>query len=438
MKKNNNWQTRYQDKLISLESAVGKLQSGDKIWAGGFLSTPVIFLKELDKHLESFVGCELYTGLMTTPYEFLKPHYKKNFHHKSLFMGPLERKCQHGGNVEVINMHFSNIKQVFNKIQPNTVVIEVTPPNEQGFVSLGACGGVGNKAALRHASKVIFVVNKFQPYIGNEENLVHLDDVDFLVEGHHPVAMPKAGEPSELEAQIAEHVTPYVKDGMTIQIGIGTISNAMGMALRGHKDLGIHTEMFTESLMALCESGAISGDKKNYKPNKIITAFAAGPQEVIDFINNNPNIEMDEVHKVVRPEEVAKNDNFASINTCLMVDLVGQVASEGAGFAQISGSGGQLDFVRGAGNSKGGISILALAATREGEEDIESNIRLSLPAGTPITTPRNDTQVVATEFGSADLRGLSTSDRAKALINIAHPDFRDELTAEATKLGLIK
>jgi 4-hydroxybutyrate CoA-transferase len=438
VKNMNNWQAHYKDKLISMESAVGKLKSGDKIWVGGFLSNPVLFLKELDKHLTQFEGCELYSGLMTAPYEFLKPQYKGNFRHLSLFMGPLERKCQNGGNVEVVNFHFSNFQQVFSKLQPNTVVIEVTPPNEEGYVSLGACGGVGNKEALKYANKVLFVVNEHQPFIDGPNNLVHLDNIDFLVEGHHPIAMPKAGEPSELEAEIAKHVTPYIKDGMTIQIGIGTISNAMGMALRDYKNLGIHTEMFTESLLNLCEAGAVTGTNKNYKTNKIVTAFAGGPQELMDFLHNNPNVEMGEIHEVVNPVEVAKNDNFASINTCIMVDLVGQVASEGVGFAQISGSGGQLDFVRAAGMAKGGVSILALAATRETEQGPESNIRISLPTGTPITTPRNDTQVVATEYGSADLRGLSTSDRAKALIDIAHPDFRESLRAEAIALGLVK
>jgi len=432
------WQQVYSDKLVSLESAVGKLASGDKIWAGGLLSVPVFFLKELDKHLTLFKGCEIYTGLMTTPFEFLKPQYRDNFKHISLFMGPIERKLQGVGNIEITNFHFSNFKEIFRHIQPNTVVIEVSEPNSEGYVSLGACGGVASKIALSYAEKTILVINKHQPFIGNEDNLVHLDCADALVEGHHSIAGPKAGEPSELEKEIAQHVSPYVKDGMTVQIGIGTISNAMGMALRERKNLGIHTEMFTESLMEMCKAGAVDGSQKNYLPNKIVAAFAAGPQELMDFLHHNPAIEMGCMTKVVDANEVAKNDNFVSINTCVMVDLVGQVASEGVGFSQISGSGGQLDFVRGARMSKGGVSILALAATREGKQGLESNIRLALPIGTPITTPRNDVQVIATEYGSADLRGLTTSERVKALVAIAHPDFRDELLAEAQQHGLVR
>ncbi|MGF1718439.1 4-hydroxybutyrate CoA-transferase [Vibrio kyushuensis] len=434
----NKWQERYSEKTISLNSAVNKLSQGDKVWAGGLLSSPIMLLLELDKHLDKLEPFELYAGLLTHPFDFLKPQYKSIVHHKSLFMGPLERKIQAHGNIEVTNFHFSNFDEIFNRIQPNCMMVEVTEPDENGYMSMGACGGVGNKVALQSATKIIAVVNKFQPKITNKDNLIHVDEVSFLTEGHHPIAGPKGAEPSDLEISIAEHVTPYIKDGMTIQIGIGTISNALGMALKGHANLGIHTEMFTESMMELCKAGAVSCASKNYKPNKIVTAFAAGSQDLIDYIDGNPQIEMGCVTDVVNPNIIAKNDNFASINTCVMVDLVGQVASEGVGHSQISGSGGQVDFVRGARMSKGGISILALASTHKGKQGLESTIRTALPAGTPVTTLRNDVQVVATEFGAADLRALNTPERVLALINIAHPEFRESLLSDAKACGLIK
>lgn len=431
------WQDSYSNKLISLKSAVGKLASGDKIWVGGLLSTPVNFLKELDKNLRNFTSCEIYSGLMTLPYEFLQPQYKKNFRHFSLFVGPIERKIQRTGNVEIVNFHFSNLNRFFDQAKLNVVIIEVTPPDENGFVSLGACGGVANKRTLKHATKVIFVINKNQPYIGNTDNLVHIEQATWLVEDHHSIALPKTEAPSELELQIAQHVTPYVKDGMTVQIGIGAISNAMGMALLKHKNLGIHTEMFTESLMKMCKAGAVNNTKKNYKPNKIVAGFAAGPQELMDFLHNNPDIEMNSMGDVVNCQEIAKNDTLVSINTCIMVDLIGQVASEGIGYSQISGSGGQLDFVRGANMSNGGVSILCLASTRKTPDGQESNIRTALPIGTPVTTPRNDVNVIATEYGAVDLRGLSNTERVRALISIAHPKFRNELLSEAKANGLI-
>ena len=432
------WQNTYESKTVSLTDATKLIKSEDKVWAGGLLSTPVLFLLELEKRVKEVENCELYTGLITHQYGFLKPEFRRSFKHISLFMGPIERKIQKTGNVEMINFHFSHFPQLFNQIQPNVMVVEMTPPNEEGYMSMGACGGVGNNEAMKHADTIIAVINKHQPYIAGDDNLIHVDQVTHITEGHHSVAGPKGGEPSELEKTIASHVIPYVKDGMTLQIGIGTISNAMGMALKDHQDLGIHTEMFTESMMALCKAGAVSGDKKNYKPNKIITAFTAGSQELIDYVHNNPEIEIGNVSTVVNPYEIAKNDNFVSINTCIMADLTGQIASEGIGFRQISGSGGQVDFIRGAQMSKGGLSILCLASLHKGKDGLASTIRVALPAGTPVTTPRNDVQIIATEYGSADLRGLTVPQRVEALIQIAHPDFRDGLYKEAIFVGLSK
>jgi len=432
------WEKRYSDKIVTLEYAVSQLSSGDKVWSGGLLSSPLMFLLEVDENINTLEPFELYTGLLTYPFEFLKSKYQSIVHHKSLFMGPLERKIQTHGNIEITNFHFSNFEEIFSRIQPNISVIEVTEPDEKGYMSMGACGGMANKLALQYASKVICVVNKYQPKITNRENVIHIDHVDFLTEGHHSIAGPKGAEPSDLEVSIAGHVIPYIRDGMTIQIGIGTISNAMGPALKNHMNLGIHTEMFTESMMALCQSGAVNCSKKNYKPNKIVTAFAAGSQELIDYIDQNEQIEMACVTEVVNPNVIAMNDNFASINTCVMVDLVGQVASEGVGYSQISGSGGQVDFVRGARMSKNGISIIVLASTHEGKNGVESTIKTALPLGTPVTTLRNDVQVIATEYGAADLRGLSTPERVRTLVDIAHPNFRQSLLSDAKACGLIK
>lgn len=321
----------------------------------------------------------------------------------------------------------------------NVSVIEVTPPNAAGYVSLGACGGVGNKYALASSELVIGVINEYQPFISNDDNLVHVDDFDFFTIGSHRIAGPKPEQPGQIEKDIASHVLPLIPNGSTIQIGIGTISNALGMGLIHHKDLGIHTEMFTESMMELCKLGVINGSQKNYKPNKIVAAFAAGSQELIDFVDGNDNIEIGDVCVVNDPVEIAKNDNFVSINTCIMVDLTGQVASEGIGHQQISGSGGQVDFVRGARMSNNGLSIIALASTHKDKKSgiIDSTIKLALPEGTPITTLRNDVQIIVTEYGYADLRGLTTNARAQELIKIAHPDFRNKLIEHAKAVGLL-
>ncbi|MDF2152813.1 acetyl-CoA hydrolase/transferase C-terminal domain-containing protein [Vibrio sp. CAU 1672] len=432
------WQTQYADKLITLQQAASKIQSGDKIWAGGYLSVPVALLRELDKTALELEGTELYSGLLTFPYEFLKPEYIGHLTYRSLFMGPLEKKFQHGGNAEIITYHLSNVKEVLDRIGFNVMVVEMTPPNEDGYMSMGACGGVGNACVMGQVDTLIAVINDQQPFIGNPENLVHVDKVQFLTEGHHPIAGPKPAAPSELEMGIAEHILPMIENGSTIQIGIGSLSDAVGMGLKGHKDLGIHTEMFTESMMEMMKSGAVTGGEKNYQPNKVIAAFAAGSQDLLDFIHHNPDIEIGNVVTVNNPNEIAKNDNFVSINTCIMTDLTGQVASEGVGHMQISGSGGQVDFVRGARMAKGGLSIIALGSTYKGKDGLESTIKVALPEGTPVTTPRNDVQVIVTEYGAADLRGLSTVQRANALIEIAHPEFRDALREQAKACGKLK
>ncbi|WP_419811843.1 acetyl-CoA hydrolase/transferase family protein [Bacterioplanoides sp.] len=433
----NNWQSTYDSKRLSLPEAAQKIQSHDKVWAGGLLSVPVLFLKTLEKRYTELEQCQLFVGLLPCPFDLLKPEYRPHIEVCTLFMGPCERKAYPHGNVTHINFHFSNIDALMSRLAPNVMAVEVTPPNAEGYMSLGACGGVGNYEALKHAKTIIAVVNNQQPFIGPEENMIHVDDVSWITEGHHPIAAPAAEAPSELEVAIAKHVSPLVNDGSTIQIGIGTIANAIGNELLDKKDLGIHSEMFTESMFELCKAGVITGARKNYKPNSIVAGFAAGSQELIDYVNNNPNIEMRNIKDVVDPVEVGKNDNFVGINSCLMTDLTGQVASEGIGFQQISGSGGQLDFVRGSHLSNNGLNILVLASTFKGKTGVESTIRLSLPTGTTVTTPRNDVMVIVTEHGVADLRGLTVPQRVKALTAIAHPDFRDELYQGAIESGLI-
>ncbi|REL29805.1 acetyl-CoA hydrolase/transferase family protein [Thalassotalea euphylliae] len=432
-----NWQSIYDDKLVSLQDAAQQINSHDKIWAGIILSVPVLFLKTLEQRYTELENCQLYTGILTTPYDFLKPEYRPHIEHHSVFMGALERKAQKTGNITHTNFHLSNTGRLFDRIAFNVIAVEVTPPNAEGYMSLGACGGLGYKEAIKHADKVIAVVNNQQPFIGDQDNLIHVDEATWITEGHHPIAGPKAEAPGALETAIAKHVVPFVQDNSTIQIGIGSISNAVGMALKDKKGLGIHTEMFTESMMELCKAGAVTNQHKNYKPNKIVTAFTAGSQALIDFVNNNPDIEMSNVTTVVNPVEIAKNDNFVSINTCVLTDLTGQVASEGVGFTQISGTGGQVDFIRGATLSKGGISILVLASTHQGKNGVESTIRTALPLGTAVTTLRNDVMIIATEHGAADLRGLNVPERVEALIAIAHPDFRNELRKDAIDVGLL-
>lgn len=423
-----------ESKKLSLLQAVKLIQSHDRIWAGAYLSAPKLFLRELSNHASGLNGVALYSGMLTENYEFLRPEYKGKLDYKSLFMGPLEKSVQGKGNVEIIPYHLSDIDKILNEANCNVVVIEVSDIDENGYFSLGACGGIGNIEALNNASIVIGVVNRFQPYICNKENLIHYSHFDFIVEGHHELSEIPEHSPNNIELKIAENIDEYIKDNSTLQLGIGGASNAIGMVLCGKKQgLKVHTEMLTESMMHLWNSGSID------RNTKMVAAFTAGTKDLYEFVNENPNVELRNIVDVNNPETISKHDDFISINNCLMVDLTGQVASEGIGHKQISGTGGQVDFVRGANMSKGGVSILALPSTLidplSGEES--SKIQLTLPAGTPVTTARTDVHLIATEYGAVNLVGLSTKQRAKRLIELAAPKFRDSLTEQAKSVGLI-
>jgi 4-hydroxybutyrate CoA-transferase len=303
---------------------------------------------------------------------------------------------------------------------------------------MGPCGGVGCLAALEIAEKVILSVNESLPYVRGERNRIHVDQATHITRTDTALAAPPAAAPTETEKEIAARILPYVQDGDTLQIGIGGIPNALAYGLDSKKDLGIHTEMLTDSIVHLAKQGVVTGRCKNFHPGKIVFSFASGSQELLDFTNENDDLLILPVEEVVSTSEAARNDNFCAINTCIMVDLTGQVASESVGLTQISGTGGQLDLIRGAKLSKGGRAFVALTSTRDSKDGLVSNIRLTLPPGTAVTTPRSDAQYIVTEYGVADMRQRSLEERARSLIEIAHPDFRKGLMGEAQSVGVIR
>ena len=305
-------------------------------------------------------------------------------------------------------------------------------------MSMGPCGGVGCLAALEIVDKVILSVNEALPYVHGERNRIHVSQASHIALTDAVLSTPTTVEPAAIEKEIAAQIVPHIHDGDTLQIGIGGIPNALAYSLDSKKDLGVHTEMLTDSIVHLAKQGVVTGRRKNHYPGKIVFSFASGSQELLDFTNENDDLVILPVEEVVSASEAARNDNFCSINTCMMVDLTGQVASESVGLTQISGTGGQLDLIRGAKLSKGGRAFIALTAARETAKGLASNIRLTLPPGTAVTTPRSDAQYIVTEYGVADMRQKSLEQRALSLIEIAHPDVREELVAEAQGAGLIR
>ena len=304
--------------------------------------------------------------------------------------------------------------------------------DRHGYFMIPLCL-IHEKTFLEAADRVILQVNPNLPRIYGDTE-VHIRDVDMIVEAETPLPYLPENTPNELELTIGNYVASLVHDGDCIQLGIGGIPDAAALALKDKHDLGVHSEMITNSMVELVKQGVITGRKKNFMPGKIVGTFAYGTQELYDMLEENPSVRMLRGETVNNPQIVAQNDNFVSINACLSVDLTGQVCSESIGSRQYSGSGGQSDMAVGAAHSKGGRNIIATASTKHG--GTVSTITPQLEPGSIVTLSRNELDYVVTEYGIAPLRGRSVRQKVRNLIAVAHPDFRPELQAQAEKLML--
>ncbi len=429
----------FNSKIISSGQAAAIIESGDRVWAGGLSATPIDFLVELCKRRKELHDVELFTALLTEPFEFLNPEFRGHIGNNSFFFGPLEKQVQALGNTVSYSYHLSELSEAIEHIHEcNVMAITVTEPDQGGYMSMGPCGGIGCYAAFQRAEKVIVSVNPNLPYVLGERNRIHAIEATHIIQTAADIPTAPSKQPTATDQAIADRLLPYINDGDTLQIGIGGIPNALGYSLESKKDLGIHTEMLTDCIVYLAKKGVVNGRRKNHYPNKIVFSFAFGSQDLLDFVHENDDLVILPGEETIATNEAARNDNFVSVNTCLMVDLTGQVAAESVGFTQISATGGQLPLVRAAKQSRGGRSFIALASTRKSNEKQESNIRLACPPGTAITTPRSDVQYIVTEYGVADMRQRSLEERARSLIDIAHPDFRQGLLHSAREAGLIR
>jgi 4-hydroxybutyrate CoA-transferase len=399
------WKDEYQAKLCSAANAANLVKSGDSIFTAGFSAMPLDFSEALAERKDSLEGVAYYGCLSPYPLKIMDGSFKGHVNYITIFTGPVERLKAPEGNIDQLSVH-----------------------------PFGPCGGMGIHTAKELAETVIVTVQPSQPKVPGDFNTIHVSEVDAIIETDVPIPNLPGSEPAELENQIASHVAPLVEDGSTIQVGIGGLPGAVALSLADKKDLGIHTEMLTDAMYHLVKTGAVTGSRKNRYPGKIVYGFAAGSNELLEYLDDNPRCIIRPVSETVDAHLCGQNDNFVSINTCLMTSITGQIASEAINYTQISGTGGQLDLVRAARNSRGGKSFIVLASTRtlkSGER--LSNISLGLPPGSPVTTPRTDVEYVATEYGVVNLRYKSNLERARALISIAHPDFRDELRAGLTQ-----
>ncbi len=421
------WRTWYKEHLFTPAQAVQQIKSGQRVVVAHACGEPSIILDALVANAAQYENVEIIHMVAMGKAAYCQPQYDKNFHHNAFFLGGSTRAAAAEGRVDFTPVYFSEIPSLLREdLRPNVTLLQCSPPDAHGYVSLGVSVDY-TKPAAEASDLVIAQVNQNMPRTLGD-SFLHVTQIGCLVEADTPVielTPPKIGD---VERAIGENVASLVRDGDTLQLGIGAIPDAVLLFLKEKNDLGIHTEMFSDGVVELVEAGVITNKAKTLHRGQSVATFLMGTRRLYDYVNNNPAVAMYPVDYVNDPYVIGQNDNLVSINSCVQVDIMGQVVSTSAGLRQISGVGGQVDFVRGANLSKGGRAIMAMPSTT-GKGKI-SKIVPFLDQGSAVTTTRNEVNYVITEYGIAKLKGKSLRQRAEALIRIAHPDFRDELTAE--------
>ncbi len=426
------WKEKYKSKVVSSDDALKVVKSGDKIVIQPGCAAPMELIRALVRKKDELMDVLLYHILIVGDLPYLAPGMDKHFKHKAFFIGGNTRKAVNEGRADFIPIFLSEVTMLFKRgiIVPDIALINVSLPDEHGFCSYGI--DVGNIKTPAEKSKVIIAqINPEMPRgLGN--SFIHLNKIDFIVEHEEPLMQLPQVDPNasnEVLAaydKIGQYIAEMIEDGSTLQMGIGAIPDSVMKYLKDHKDLGIHTEMFSDGIVELVEEGIINGEQKTLHPGKIIAGFVLGTKKSFDFIDNNPIIEFHPQEYVNDPFIIAKNNKMIAINAAIEIDLTGQVCADSIGTKFYSGIGGQVDFIRGAAHSEGGKPIIALpSTTKDGKI---SRIVPTLKTGAGVVTSRGDVHYVVTEYGVANLFGKSIRERVTALIKIAHPKFRDELT----------
>lgn len=421
-----NWLSSYKQKVVSLEEAVSVVRSGDRVFISGNAATPLLLTNALAKRKDELYDVEVNHVLLLGDDPLAKPGMERNFRHNSLFVGPADREAIADGRSAYVPIHLSEIPALFSKgiIPLDVAFIHVSPPDEHGFMSYGVeCAA--SKAAAESAKIVVAQVNDRMPRTLGDVFL-HVSHVHKIVECSEPLLTLQPGESTEVERKIASHIAGLIKDGDTLQLGIGGIPDAVIAQLDTKRHLGIHTEMVSDGVIRALESGIITNRKKTLHPGKVIATFVLGSDDLYRYVDNNPIFELHPCDYTNNPFIVAQNENMVAINSAIEIDITGQVCSDSIGSKIYSGFGGQVDFIRGAGYSRGGKPIIAIpSSTKNGTI---SRIVPQLKPGAGVVTTRADVHYVVTEFGVASLHGRNLEQRAEALIAIAHPAFRSELT----------
>jgi 4-hydroxybutyrate CoA-transferase len=431
------WVDKYKSKVVTADEAVKVISSGDKVVIQPGGSAPMHLVNAMVNRKEELYGVDIYHILVVGDLPYMKPGMEKHFKHKAFFIGGNTRKAVNEGRAEFIPIFLSEVTLLFKNgiITPDVAMINVSPPDEFGFCSYGI--DVGNIITPAEKSKVVIAqINHNMPRaLGN--SFIHINKIDYIVEHDAPLMeLPQvdpnaSSEVIKIYDKIGHNVSELIDDGSTIQMGIGAIPDSVLKYLHDRKNLGVHTEMFSDGIVQLVEEGIITGEEKTLHPGKIIAGFVLGTKQAYNFVDNNPIIEFHPQEYVNDPFVIAKNKKMVAINSAIEIDLTGQVCSDSIGTKFYSGIGGQVDFIRGAAHSEGGKAIIALpSTTKDGKV---SRIVPTLKPGAGVVTSRGDVRFVVTEYGVAQLFGKTIQERAKELIKISHPKFRDELTEFAKK-----
>lgn len=416
-------------KFVTADEAVSHIPSHSHVHLSSVASVPHILIQALCRRADAGDVCDLHFHHFHTegPAPYSDPAYEGKFFDQGFFLGPNVRANVNAGYADYLPVHLGETPKLYKSgaVKLGAALVNVSRPNAEGYVSLGTSVDC-SVAAIETADVVIGVVNPNVPFAFG--NLIPLDKFDYLVEDDAPLVTANFVEPTPTEVLIGKNCAALVEDGDCIQMGIGALPNALAAQLGGHKNLGLHTEMFADGLLALIKKGVINGACKKLDTGKVVASFLLGSNDVYSFIDNNPDVLMRDIEYTNDPFIIRQNPHMKAINSATEVDFTGQVCADSIGTRLFSGTGGQLEFVRGASMSEGGKSITAFASrTLKGQAKIVP----ALKEGAGVVTPRSDAHWIVTEYGAVDLYGKSIQERAKLMISIAHPDDREMLDRAA-------
>ena len=419
------WETQYSKKLQTADQALTHVSSGMRVYIQPGCAEPETLVEALIRRAPELQEVEIVHMMTMGAAAYVAPEMAGHFRHNAMFIGGNVRDAINDGRADYTPINLSEIEPLFESgaMPIDVALIEVSPPDSHGYCSFGV-GVDTTLTAAKCARYVVAQVNDHMPRTYGD-SFIHISDIDAVVESSRPLCELKKPVVTDMHVAIARNVAGLIQDGAVLQTGIGGIPDAVLPFLMDRKDLGVHSELVSEGVIPLIEAGVITGGRKNFKPRKIIVAFALGTKNLFEFVDNNPIFEFHPTAYTNDPALVARNDNMVAINSALQVDLTGQVCSDSIGNQFYSGIGGQVDFLRGASRSKGGKPIIAMASTAK--NGTISRILPMLSPGAGVVTSRGLVRYVVTEYGVAYLHGKSIRERAKALIEIAHPRFRDEL-----------